>query len=116
MHAWVNKKYRSFYTLLEQDCIDLQVTGDKGQTILGLAVNAVEKKYGTDFDHRKISKSKVVRVIAYLIKERKQLISDQLIWMQEGKKEKLQSFLHAHIGGYYEYYMRTFARELEDEV
>jgi hypothetical protein len=36
--------------------------------------------------------------------------------MKEGKKEKLQSFLHAHIGGYYDYYMKTFARELEDEV
>jgi hypothetical protein len=57
-----------------------------------------------------------VKVIAHLIKERKQLISDQLIWMKEGKGEKLQSFLHAHIGGYVQYYMRTFAREVKDEV
>ena len=44
IHAWVHKKYRSMVALLEQDGIDLQVTGDKGQTILGLAVNAVEKE------------------------------------------------------------------------
>lgn len=39
-----------------------------------------------------------------------------MFWMKRTKGDKLQSLLHAHIGGYFENSMTLFVRDIEKEV